>query len=107
MTWKVGDRGWRGYARHYGNPQEWWPEIRPFTIREAKSDGTFELHCEGVMPGTEGKRTPGSWIHFSAQPDILHMTPEAALRQAKRVAIDANAEAAAKGGACARRRQAI
>lgn len=94
--WKVGDRGWRGYARHYGNPKEWWPEIRPFTIRRDNGDGSYELSVEGVIPGGEGKRNPGSWIAFSVDPELMHRTPEAALRQAKRVAVDANVEAAAK-----------
>lgn len=94
-AWKVGDRGWRGYARHFGDKSKWFPEIRPFTVRRAHEDGTFELLCEGIMPGKEGKRAPGNWINFGADPSIMHRTPEAALRQAKRVAIDANAEAAA------------
>ena len=92
-AWKVGDRGWRGYARHYGNPKEWWPEIRPFRVRRDVGDGSFELHCEGVMPGSEGKRSPGSWINFGADPDIMCRTPEAALRQAKQAADQANAKA--------------
>lgn len=96
MTWKLGDTVWRGYARHHGNPKEWWPEIRPGRITEVNDDGTYRLHMEGIMPGSERKRHPGGWIHYGADAELLHKTPEAALRQAKRVAVDANAEAAAK-----------
>jgi len=93
-NWKPGDIGWRGYARHYGNPKEWWPEIRPARVVEVNNDGLLRLHMEGIIPGSEGKRNPGGWVAWNVDPDLLHKTPEAALRQAKRVAADANAEAA-------------
>lgn len=92
MKWKVGDIGWRGYARHYGNPKEWWPEIRPARVVKVNDDGTLDLHMEGIIPGSEGKRNPGSWVGRNMDPSLLHRTPETALKQARRAAVDARAE---------------
>lgn len=94
MEWNEGDRGWRGYARHFGNSKEWWPEIRPARVVKVNEDGSLRVHVEGTVPGHEGKRNPGAWTAWGLDPDSLHRTPEAALKQAKRVAADANAEAA-------------
>lgn len=97
--WKAGDAGWRGYARHYGDPSRWFPEVRPTTVDEVNKDGTLRCRMQGIIPGSEGKRNPGQWVAFSLDADLLHRTPEKALSYAKRVAIDANAEAAAKATA--------
>lgn len=90
-TWKKGDRAWRGYARHYGNPKEWWPEIRPLQIVDVRPDGELRCHMEGIMPGAEGRRNPGSWVALNLEPDLLHDTPQAALSDAIAVAAAQNA----------------
>ena len=91
--WKAGDLCWRGYARNYGNPKEWWPEIRPGRVTAINTDGSLSCTMEGVIPGAEGKRNPGSWVAWSLRPVLLHRTPEDALRAAKTVADDLNASA--------------
>lgn len=97
QAWKEGDECWRGYARiyHASDKPLWSPEIRPATITEIR-DGRCRIMMRGVMPGAEGKRTPGAWVAWDYDPANLHRTPETALRMAKRVAADANAEEAAK-----------
>lgn len=83
-AFKVGDRGWRGYARQYVEGSDWYPEIRPGTVTGVDEDGTLRLSMEGVMPGRERKRTPGGWISWGIEPELFHRTPEEALAQAKR-----------------------
>lgn len=95
MAWKAGDECWRGYARQYhpeGKGQPWWPEIRPAKIRQVHPDGLVDVVMRGCLPSYEGRRNPGTWIARCVDPASLHRTPEAALRKAKRIAIDANAE---------------
>lgn len=96
-TWKKGDKAWRGYARIYLEGSDvWWPEIRPATVVDVAKDGTLRLHMEGPMPGAERKRNPGTWMAWDFDPNNLFSTPEEALRVAKRTAVNANVDAAAK-----------
>lgn len=82
-NWKEGDIGWRGYARHYENEKEWWPEIRPAHVKSVNKDGTLEVIMEGIMPGHETRRNPGRWIAWNLSPELLYRTPEEALEKAK------------------------
>jgi hypothetical protein len=83
MGHKVGDLVWRGYARVYSDADTYWPEIRPGRISKIADDGSLEVWMFGLMPGTEGKRNPGSWRAWNQDPELYHATPEAALEDAK------------------------
>ena len=83
--WKVGDKFWRGYARTWDHGQSYVAEIRPGHVCRVNDDGSFKCIMVGTMPGTEGKRTPGFWIAYSLDADLLVTTPELALVQAKTV----------------------
>lgn len=80
---KVGDTVWRGYARHFGDPKEVWPEIRPGKVTAVDEDGTIAVALKGIMPGTEGKRNPGGWMAWYQPPERYRATPEEALADAK------------------------
>ncbi|CCB64426.1 hypothetical protein [Hyphomicrobium sp. MC1] len=78
-AWKKGDAFWRGYARSWDSGQTYYPEIRAGHIQDVNDDGTYRCIMVGIMPGMERKRTPGGWIAFGLDPDLMHQTPEAAL----------------------------
>lgn len=79
-AWKKGDQFWRGYARSWDDGHSHYPEIRAGRIEHVNDDGTFRCVMVGIMPGAERKRTPGGWIAFGLDSDLLHRTPEAALQ---------------------------
>lgn len=83
MTHKAGDTVWRGYARPYDDDGVYWPEIRPGRVSRVNDDGSLEVFMQGRMPGSEGKRSAGSWTAWHQDPDRYHSTPEAALVDAK------------------------
>lgn len=80
--WKVGDNCWQGYARKYFDAGDWFPEVRPGKIVAKNSDGSFRVHNEGILPGCERKRNPGTWVSNRVDPEFLRADPISAMERA-------------------------